>query len=148
MLTIEDVDSLRNSLIEQMNKSFPDLLSAYPIERYIEYLGSCPLRMLFVLGGHKPLYEMHTDSRDSKAILRFTPDGWAEFYRRVSVLLEVNPSVRGVFGGSWFFDPKLEQVSPRLAYLRRLVIDNGGYSLRIGPCDSDGIEDATLLSQT
>lgn len=74
------------------------------------------------LGGWRPLYEMHMDPR---LILEFNPSGWTRCYRRIADLLDLNPSVLGVFGISWWFDPQLDTVSPRLAFLRALPEANG-----------------------
>lgn len=74
------------------------------------------------VGGWRPLYQMHMDLR---LILEFNPSGWTRCYRRIADLLELNPSILGVFGTSWWFDPQLETVSPRLAFLRTLPESNG-----------------------
>lgn len=42
-------------------------------------------------------------------------------------MLAIYPSVRGMWGGSWFYDPALEEVSPRLSYLRKVPAENGAY---------------------
>jgi hypothetical protein len=104
------------------------------------------LGRLASLGGFQPLYEMHTDSRDVRAMAQFHPAGWARFYQRAARLLERNPGVRGLFGSSWFFDPALAEVSPELAYLRTLVTDHGGWLVCLGACDRAAHEDALLRS--
>jgi hypothetical protein len=44
-------------------------------------------------------------------------------------LLEMNPGVKvkvkGVFCSSWWYDPQLEAISPRLKYLSAVPTDNG-----------------------
>jgi hypothetical protein len=102
---------------------------------------------LFELGGFYPLYEMHTDSNDPELMADFNEDGWIKFYGRVYELLKTQPDVKGVFGSSWFFDPKLEKISPRLLYLRKIVTDNGGKLFYLGS-NSQTIRDATLKSTT
>ena len=42
-------------------------------------------------------------------------------------MLALNPEIRGMWGGSWFYDPALERISPRLEYLRSVPQDNGAY---------------------
>jgi hypothetical protein len=103
--------------------------------------------ILFELGGSGPLFEMHTDSNDAELMADFNEDGWIKYYKRVSELLKIHPDVKGVFGSSWFFDPKLEKISPRLAYLRRIPTSNGGKLFYMGS-DSQCIKDATLKSPT
>jgi hypothetical protein len=104
------------------------------------------IRLLRELGGFAPIYEMHTDSHDLKAMLLFTRRGWIEFYGRVAALLERYPQVKGLKGDGWFFDPHLEHVSPELAYVRQLAVHNGATVLRLGRCDAKGIAQASLLS--
>jgi len=78
----------------------------------------------FLLRGHKfrPYYELHMH-----APLRehFHPDGWIACYRRIAELLELNQELEGVICSSWWYDPQLETVSPRLNYLRRFLVENG-----------------------
>jgi hypothetical protein len=81
------------------------------------------------LRGFRPLYQLHMDSR---LLLEFNPAGWERCYRRIAELLISDPAVRGVFGASWWFDPQLEHVSPRLAFLRTLPESNGARVFRIG----------------
>jgi hypothetical protein len=76
------------------------------------------------LGGFHPLYEFHTDRRHLK---EFNPAGWLRFYGRAAALLRSNPEVRGVFCSTWWYDPQVACVSPRLAYLRE-VPEAGGAS--------------------
>lgn len=89
---------------------------------------------------------MHTDSNDPHLMADFNQEGWIRFYKRVSDMLEIYPHVKGVFGSSWFFDPILEDISPRLVYLRIIVTDNGGKLFHIGSNDQS-IKDATQKSQ-
>ncbi len=74
------------------------------------------------MGGFKPLYQLHMDLR---LLLDFNPAGWERCFRRVAQLLASDPEIRGVFGGSWWFDPQLDGVSPRLGFLRELPMRNG-----------------------
>lgn len=85
------------------------------------------------IGGWRPLYEMHMDLR---LILEFNPPGWTRCYRRIAELLERHPTVLGVFGSSWWFDPQLETVSPRLAFLRTLPESNGARVFHQGEDDA------------
>ena len=40
-----------------------------------------------------------------------------------------------MIGSSWFYDPPLEQISPRLAYLRLNPTRNGAFMIHQGPGD-------------
>jgi hypothetical protein len=104
--------------------------------------------VLFDLMGKSPLYEYHMDSNDPACLPQFNPLGWTQFYIRAAALLRLNPRVKGLFGITWFYDPVLDHVSPRLAYLRTLITDNGGKLFRFGPCNPNSIKDATFRSPT
>ena len=84
------------------------------------------------VGGFKPLYEIHMHPR---GLGEFTREEWDQAYLRIAELLILNPLVKGFFGGSWFYDPQLEYVSPRLLYLRKRPEDNGAQNFHIGPDD-------------
>ena len=103
--------------------------------------------ILMQLKGTAPFYEMHTDSNDPHLMQQFNPNGWIKFYKRVAKLLLSNPGIKGVFGSSWFFDPSLNQVSPRLSYLMKIPVDNGAQLFRIGFSEQSA-RDATLKSKT
>ena len=77
---------------------------------------------VFNLRGAKPLYEIHTHSGN---LSDFNQDGWNRCYVRIGELLALNPSIKGIQGGSWFYDPKLAAISPRLEYLRSVPCVNG-----------------------
>lgn len=96
------------------------------------------------LGGLSPLFRIHTESRYLKY---FNETGWDDCYRRISELMRGNPRIRGLIATSWFYDPQLEIISPRLAYLRRRPVDNGAYLHFDGTNDID-IERATSTSPT
>jgi len=96
------------------------------------------------LGGNFPLYEIHAYNRH---LSEFTEPGWEACYRRIARIMNDEPEVRGLYGGTWFFDPELERVSPRLTYLRRLPIKNGAMFARI-PSTPDTYTNALQKSAT
>ncbi len=66
-------------------------------------------------GGFRPFYNPHTDRRQ---LQDFNPDGWRRFHLRAAALMRLNPEVRGIMGATWWFDPQVGAISPRLRYLR------------------------------
>ncbi len=86
------------------------------------------LGLLGRLGGSAPLYEIHAYHRH---LSEFTEEGWTACYRRIASIMSRDPGIRGLFGKTWFWDPALERVSPRLAYLRRLPLASGAVFLRV-----------------
>lgn len=101
--------------------------------------------IVFTLRGIKPLYDIHTDSSDPDLLKEFNPDGWVRMYKRLARFLKVHKDVKGVVATSWFFDPVLNDISPRLTYLREIVTDNGGLIFYVG---IDSGKDAISKSKT
>lgn len=89
-------------------------------------------------------FRPHTESR---YLDEFSDLGWKDCYREVAELLELHPSVAGMVATSWFYDPALSEVSPRLSYLRQLPADNGAMLVRHGTTDFD-IHSAIATSPT
>lgn len=78
-----------------------------------------------IQGGCKGYYQIHTHTPE---LSEFNPQGWNDCYLRIAEMLELNPQVKGIFGGSWFYDPQLKTVSPRLMYLQSVPLENGARS--------------------
>jgi len=109
------------------------------------FKGICLL--LFELKGIRPLFQMHTDSNDSDLMADFNSTGWENFYIRTARILEQQEDIKGIFGSSWFFDPQLSKISPRLEFLRNIVEQGGGKVFYIGTSSHD-IKNALLKSTT
>ena len=130
-----DNDLLIKDLAVCLGQIFPagarliDLHSGLPRQLLLWQGVNLPsaLRFLHIAGGFRPWFETHVDSRD---LSQFNESGLRQMYLRVAALLEANPQVRGVFGGSWFYDPVLETISPHLAYLQQLPRQHGARLLR------------------
>lgn len=74
------------------------------------------------LGGFRPFFQIHTHTFNLDA---FNEAGWEECYLCCAELYQLHPEVLGMYGGSWFYDPALATISPRLAYLRDTPCNNG-----------------------
>lgn len=79
--------------------------------------------------GRKPYYQIHTHT---PILSNFSSDGWATSYCQVAEMLKVNPNIKGVIRGSWFFDPEIKKISPRLSYLQDLPLQNGAQTFCVG----------------
>lgn len=77
----------------------------------------------------------------------FSPEGWRQTMDRLRELLRANTQVRGVFSTSWFLDPALAKISPRLAYLRSMSLDSGA-RLYFSSLDTEGRSGALAKSAT
>lgn len=92
-------------------------------------------------GRTTPYFEIHTHT---PMLAGFTPQGWERCYALVAELLRARPHVLGLSGGSWFYDPAVARVSPRLAYLSDLPLAHGAMRVRIG----SSAEDVALATAT
>jgi hypothetical protein len=81
-------------------------------------------RLLRQVKNFYPYYEIHLDVRYRE---KFSPEGWDAALRIVGDMLVLNPNIKGITGASWFFDPQIATVTPRLKYLRMLIEEHGGY---------------------
>jgi hypothetical protein len=89
-------------------------------------------------------YNTHLDPRDMG---EFNPAGWIASFCRVAEMLELNPTVCGAAGASWFYDPVVSEISPELAYVRRNQVENGAFSVRLGEAPQH-IKNALFASRT
>lgn len=111
------------------------------------FLFTRDLRPLLRLGARavgSTWFGIHTDSRD---VSEFHEEGWLACYRRIAELLAIYPNISGVVGTSWFFDPQILDVSPRLSYLQTIPLTGGAIAIRNGPGDLH-TERATATSPT
>ena len=101
-------------------------------------------------GGIKPFFDYHTDSHDPDLMAEFNINGWRITFKRFAEILKIEEfkNVKGIYGVSWFYDPQLANISPRLNYLLDIPISNGAVLFKIGPSSEDGIRDALLKSPT
>ncbi len=76
--------------------------------------------------------EVHTESRH---MADFNEAGWDRAWEAAAAILRLRPEMRGVIASSWFYDPSLETVSPRLAYLRINPTRNGAFMIHQGPAE-------------
>ncbi len=72
------------------------------------------MKMLADCGGLKPMLQIHTHTA---YLDEFNEAGWEECYRTCADIYRARPDIKGMYGGSWFYDPQLAAISPRLAYL-------------------------------
>ena len=78
----------------------------------------------------KPWLEVHTESRE---LGDFNEAGWDRAWATAAEILKRRPEMAGMLGSSWFYDPPLETISPRLAYLRLNPLKHGAFLVHQGP---------------
>ncbi|MFC0632972.1 hypothetical protein [Brevundimonas balnearis] len=78
----------------------------------------------------RPWLEVHTESRE---LSDFNEAGWDRAWATAAEILKRRPHMAGMLGSSWFYDPPLEEISPRLAYLRVNPLKHGAFMVHQGP---------------
>lgn len=96
-------------------------------------------------GGRVPFLEIHTHKTMMGQY--FNPTGWDETYRLLALALPSFPHARGMLGISWFYDPQLERISPRLNYLRDVPLAHCARLVPVGTSE-DAVALATSASAT
>lgn len=95
-------------------------------------------------GGVRPFLENHVHLA---MVEHFNPAGRERCYGLIARLLELWPEAKGLVGGSWYYDPHVGRVTPKLAYLHDVPARKGAIFLRIGS-QSDQVAGALARSQT
>ena len=85
-----------------------------------------------VQGWRRTWLQTHTEARHTDD---FNEAGWDRLWMSAGALCLSRPDVAGMIGASWFFDPPLETISPRLAYLRVNPLKGGAFLVHQGPGD-------------
>lgn len=81
-------------------------------------------------GWKKPWLEVHTESRHTQD---FSEPGWDQAWATAAEICKRRPELGGMIGSSWFYDPPLETISPRLGYLRLNPLKGGAFIVHQGP---------------
>jgi hypothetical protein len=92
------------------------------------------LSLLAVLKSNRPVFQLHVHPDD---LSEFDEAGWRRTLGRLARMLMANPETIAAFGSSWFYDPALQAVSPRLAYIHAVSMQAGGRFFRLG-ADTSG----------
>jgi hypothetical protein len=93
--------------------------------------GIGPLFRYLAAGAKKePWLEVHTESRWLRG---FNEEGWNEAWATAAELCRGRPELAGMIGSSWFYDPPLTEISPRLAHLRLNPLNGGAFMVHQGP---------------
>jgi len=90
--------------------------------------------VLFKARGFSPYFSEHIAARNLR---HFNEHEMNLSYQRIAELMKLNPRVKGFYCRSWFLDPKLEDISPNLEYLRKVPLQNGAKLFAAGSAKKD-----------
>ncbi|MFC1604119.1 hypothetical protein ACFL5F_03740 [Planctomycetota bacterium] len=100
--------------------------------------------IIFKARGFSPYLTTHTAARN----LRYFNERQMNLaYPRIAALMKRNPRIKGFYRRSWFLDPKLEHISPKLGYLTKVPLQNGARLFAAGSTKND-IKYALAVSPT
>ncbi len=99
--------------------------------------------MLFNAGGFAPFAAFHSNLFQRHW---FTPAGWEYAFQCMSAVFRSFPTLKGLTGSSWFFDPALRDISPELAFVREIPRRWGAVFVHVRP-DRNASSDSLLLSR-
>ena len=103
------------------------------VRHVLDGRGVGPLFRYLAAGAKKaPWLEVHTESRWLRG---FNEDGWNEAWATAAEICRGRPELAGMIGSSWFYDPPLTEISPRLAHLRLNPLKGGAFMVHQGPGD-------------
>jgi len=100
--------------------------------------------IIFKARGFSPYVTTHTAAR---TLRHFNEHQMNSAYLRIAELMKMNPRIKGLYRRSWFLDPKLEDISPKLGYLRKVPLQNGAKLFAAGSTKQD-IKYALAVSRT
>ena len=110
------------------------------VRQFFSYLSF----IIFRAQGFSPYVTTHTVER---GLHNFNELQMNLTYLRIAELMKLNPQIKGYYRRSWFLDSKLEDISPRLGYLRKIPLQNGAKLFAAGSTKKD-IEYALAVSRT
>ena len=139
------VCSLRNVpiggawIVEFRNVGLRPLFSG-GVKQFFSYL----YFIIFKAHGFSPYVTTHTAAR---TLRHFNEHEMNLTYMRIVELMKLNPRIKGFYRRSWFLDPNLEDISPRLGYMRKVPLQNGAKLFAAGTKEGD-IKNAIAVSRT
>ena len=76
------------------------------------------VRALLQAKGNKPVCRLHIHLSEINGL---TAAGWQQTCLELAELLLLNQQLKGVVGASWFYDPAIATISPKLAFISGLL---------------------------
>lgn len=60
---------------------------------------------------------------------------WEASLALMAKSMQLQPEIRGIITGSWFYSPETHRVTPHLSWTTRIFLENGALMTDIGPAD-------------
>jgi hypothetical protein len=92
--------------------------------------------LLVDFGGFQPAFFIHLNpNRRNQGILLERES--LRSYHRMARSMELQPEIKGLVAASWLHSPDTFTVSPHLAWLNKVFLENGAHVLLLGPAAPD-----------
>jgi len=88
------------------------------------------------LKGFRPAFCAHVTQQRGRIPVLIERACKTSFWR-IAQALRLQPEARGIFTSSWLYDPATSAVTPHLAWMRDLFVQNGGIVADIGEAPPD-----------
>ncbi len=88
-------------------------------------------RAVAKMGGFSPVWEMHVNDRRKNPLVLLESESHRT-YCRTAQSLELQPEIRGVVTGGWFYDPAIAVVTPHLAWMAGNLAAGGATMIDLG----------------
>jgi len=121
--------------------------SRLPRRLFLKFLKKRPTQLYSTIGRGLTglgVLQLHMPKLQNR---RLTETHFIASHIRVAYAIREDPSLHALFGASWYFDPALKNISPRLAYLSQFAESHGSILVRMDS-DENIVSDATLTSST
>lgn len=86
------------------------------------------LRVMMRFGGFRPWFQGHLHTLRPNAL---NEEARNDFYRGCVELYALHPKCLGMFCSSWYYDPALDEISPRLSYLITIPLAGGAHLFHV-----------------
>lgn len=109
-----------------------DVHSGFPRSYLLKpNIWSLPSNLFFFAkaGGFRRYAQVHVHK---PTIDEFSLEGRNECFKRIAEIIDLDPELLGVIGSAWYYDPKIQEVSPHLAYLSSDPLKQGGHLICLG----------------
>ena len=90
--------------------------------------------LVFRMGGLRPLWFPHIAFLRGK-VQMIREREWEASILLIAKSMKLQPQIRGILTGSWFYCPSTHRVSPHLSWTPRIFLENGAFMTNIGPAD-------------
>jgi len=90
--------------------------------------------LLFRMGGLRPFWFPHNAFLRGK-IQMMREREWEASLLLMAKSMKLQPQIKGILTGSWFYCPNTHRITPHLAWTTRIFLENGALMTNIGPAD-------------